>query len=143
MGSQTGYNAHWRCGSSVSVYVQNAYETHTDGTLTCRMTPFAGVGVNVAMEDALSLATQIKQWKQSGASSSIIEPIRAYEEEMFARAEGYAKETMMYLDLFFHERGGIAMCEQFAKAKAEEKAVKAAMVAEVKELSLTAAAIET
>ena len=107
------------------------------------MTPFAGVGVNVAMEDALSLATQIKQWKQSGASSSLIEPICAYEEEMFARAEGYAKETMMYLDLFFHERGGIAMCEQFAKAKAEEKAVKAAMAAEVKELSLTAAAIET
>jgi 2-polyprenyl-6-methoxyphenol hydroxylase-like FAD-dependent oxidoreductase len=106
------------------------------------MTPFAGVGVNVAMEDALSLATQIKQWKQGGISSSLIEPIRAYEEEMFVRAEGYAKETMMYLDLFFHERGGVAMCEQFAKAKAEEKAAKLAVSAEVKELSLTAAAIE-
>jgi 2-polyprenyl-6-methoxyphenol hydroxylase-like FAD-dependent oxidoreductase len=102
------------------------------------MTPFAGVGVNVAMEDALSLATQIKQWKENGASSSLIEPVRAYEEEMFARAESYAKETMMYLDLFFHERGGIAMCEQFAKAKAEEKE-KAAMSVEITELSLTAA----
>ena len=105
------------------------------------MTPFAGVGVNVAMEDALSLATQIKEWKQnvwdkagSDASTSLlIEPIRAYEEEMFARAEKYANETMMYLNLFFHERGGIAMCEQFAKAKAEEKA-KAAVSVEVTEV---------
>lgn len=108
------------------------------------MTPFAGVGVNVAMEDALSLATQIKQWKErvwdkagSNASSSLlIEPVRAYEEEMFDRAEKYAKETMMYYDLFFNERGGIAMCEQFAKAKAEEKA-KAVVSVEVTELSHT------
>lgn len=106
------------------------------------MTPFAGVGVNVAMEDALSLATQIKQWKQnvwdkagSDASSSLlIEPVRAYEEEMFARAERYANETMMYLNLFFHERGGIAMCEQFAKAKAEEKA-KASVSVDVEKVS--------
>lgn len=111
------------------------------------MTPFAGVGVNVAMEDALSLATQIKQWKQNvwdkagpnASSSLLIEPVRAYEEEMFARAEAYAKETMMYFDLFFHERGGVAMCEQFAKAKAEEKAKKEAVSVEVTELSLTAA----
>lgn len=109
------------------------------------MTPFAGVGVNVAMEDALSLATQIKQWKvnvwdkagPSASSSLLIEPVRAYEEEMFVRAEAYAKETMMYYDLFFHERGGVAMCEQFAKAKAEEKA-KAVVSVEVTELSLTA-----
>src|SRR4051794_20404499 len=70
------------------------------------MTPFAGVGVNVAMEDALSLATQIKKWKQNvwdkagpnASSSLLIEPVRAYEEEMFVRAEAYAKETMMYFD---------------------------------------------
>ncbi len=114
------------------------------------MTPFAGVGVNVAMEDALSLATQLKQWKKNvwdkagpnASSSLLMEPVRAYEEEMFPRAEAYAKETMMYYDLFFNERGGIAMCEQFAKAKAEEKASKAPKVdlsAEITELSLTAA----
>jgi 2-polyprenyl-6-methoxyphenol hydroxylase-like FAD-dependent oxidoreductase len=112
------------------------------------MTPFAGVGVNVAMEDALSLANQIKQWKQSvwdkagpsPSSSLLIGPVRAYEEEMFTRAQRYAEETMMYFDLFFHERGGIAMCEQFAKAKAEEKAkaAKTDLSVEVSELSLAA-----
>jgi hypothetical protein len=47
---------------------------------------------------------------------------------------------MMYFDLFFHERGGIAMCEQFAKAKAEEKAkaAKTDLSVEVSELSLAA-----
>ncbi|KAF2490813.1 FAD/NAD(P)-binding domain-containing protein [Lophium mytilinum] len=94
------------------------------------MTPFAGVGVNVAMEDALDLALKLKQWKQevwdkadpsSASDLPLIEPVRKYEEEMFVRAERYAKETMMYLDLFFHERGGSAMCEHFAKAKEEEK----------------------
>lgn len=112
------------------------------------MTPFAGVGVNVAMEDALSLATQIKQWKQnvwdkagpSASTSLLIDPVRAYEEEMFSRAQRYAEETMMYYDLFFHERGGVAMCEQFAKAKAEEKEkTKTAVSVEVSELSLAAA----
>lgn len=112
------------------------------------MTPFAGVGVNVAMEDALSLATQIKEWKQNvwdkagpdASSSLLMEPIRAYEEEMFTRAERYANETMMYLNLFFHERGGIAMCEQFAKAKAEEKAKAGVSIAveEVSEISVEA-----
>lgn len=114
------------------------------------MTPFAGVGVNVAMEDALSLANQIKQWKQnawdkagsSASASLLIDPIRAYEEEMFSRAQRYAEETMMYYDLFFHERGGVAMCEQFAKAKAEEKAkAKTNVEVEVAEL-LPSATVE-
>jgi 2-polyprenyl-6-methoxyphenol hydroxylase-like FAD-dependent oxidoreductase len=58
------------------------------------MKPFAGVRLNVAIEDALSLATQIKQWRRNGASSFLIGPIRGYEEEMFARAEGHTKETI-------------------------------------------------
>jgi hypothetical protein len=92
------------------------------------MTPFAGVGVNVAMEDALSLGLKLKQWKrevwdQSLAQgvSTIIQPTIAYEQEMFARAEAYGKETLMYLNLFFHEKGGRPMLEHFAKTKEQER----------------------
>lgn len=93
------------------------------------MTPFAGVGVNVGMEDALELAHAIIACKASWEEvppfsnvSGLSAAVRQYEENMFPRAEGYARETWMYLDLFFHERGGHAMCEHFARAKEEEKA---------------------
>lgn len=92
------------------------------------ITPFAGVGVNVGMQDALELAekliTHIKasserpHWDAGRASSCIA----AYEEAMFDRAESYARQTMMYLDLFFHERGGKAMVEHFDRVKAAETA---------------------
>ncbi|OAG08643.1 FAD/NAD(P)-binding domain-containing protein [Paraphaeosphaeria sporulosa] len=92
------------------------------------MTPFAGVGVNVAMEDALSLGLKLKQWKREvwdqspeQGVSTIIQPTSAYEQEMFARAEAYGKETWMYLNLFFHEKGGRPMLEHFAKAKEQER----------------------
>ena len=80
------------------------------------MTPFAGVGVNVAMEDALKLGQSIVANKENLSTA-----VRAYEDEMFTRAEVYAKETWMYLNLFFHERGGQAMCEHFAEAKKRQK----------------------
>lgn len=88
------------------------------------MAPFAGVGVNVAMEDALELARVIVSCRDicavtdvSTHASHLSDAVRTYEEAMFVRAESYAKETMMYLDLFFHDTGGRAMCEHFAKAK--------------------------
>lgn len=91
------------------------------------MTPFAGVGVNVAMEDALHLARNIIASKPSWPTeterrSSLAAALAKYEAEMFVRAEDYAKQTWMYLGLFFHERGGIAMVEHFERMRAQEAA---------------------
>lgn len=89
------------------------------------MTPFAGVGVNVAMEDALHLARNIIASKPSWPTnrrSGLATALAAYEAEMFIRAEDYAKQTWMYLGLFFHERGGIAMVEHFERIRAQEAA---------------------
>ncbi|KAL9598757.1 MAG: hypothetical protein Q9179_003794 [Wetmoreana sp. 5 TL-2023] len=88
------------------------------------MTPFAGVGVNVAMEDALHLARNIVAAKDSWQTdkSGIVIALQKYEADMFVRAEDYAKQTWMYLGLFFHERGGIAMVEHFEQTRAQEAA---------------------
>ncbi|KAA8647878.1 hypothetical protein EYZ11_007519 [Aspergillus tanneri] len=107
------------------------------------MTPFAGVGVNVGMEDSLELARAIIACKSSwedvqpfSKATDLSVAVCQYETAMFRRAEDYAKETLMYLDLFFNERGGHAMCEHFARAKEQEKAaapdedIKAAVVPE-------------
>lgn len=92
------------------------------------MTPFAGVGVNVAMEDALHLARKLIAAKDLWQTdkSAIATALQNYEAEMFVRAEEYAKQTSMYLDLFFHERGGIAMVEHFERTRAQEVAAAAA-----------------
>ena len=96
------------------------------------MTPFAGVGVNVAMEDALHLARNIvaakkDQWQTEDEKSAMATALKDYEADMFARAEEYAKQTWMYLGLFFHERGGIAMVEHFERTRAQEAAAAAAL----------------
>jgi len=74
------------------------------------MTPFAGVGVNVAMHDALDLANAICDKTRGNVSTSL----KGFEITMWKRAKQNAEATMMYLDLFFHQRGGIAMVEHFA-----------------------------
>lgn len=91
------------------------------------MTPFAGVGVNVAMEDALRLARHIIAAKESRETDELAfaTALQRYEADMFVRAEEYAKQTWMYLDLFFHERGGIAMVEHFERTRAQEAAAAA------------------
>ena len=92
------------------------------------MTPFAGVGVNVAMEDALHLARNIIAAKDLWQTdkSAMATALKEYEAEMFVRAEEYAKQTWMYLGLFFHERGGIAMVEHFERTRAQEAVAAAA-----------------
>ena len=106
------------------------------------MTPFAGVGVNVAMEDALRLAQHIVAAKESWETdkSAFAAALQRYEADMFVRAEEYAKQTLMYLDLFFHERGGIAMVEHFQQTRAQEAAAaeqeKAGSLTETAEISV-------
>ncbi len=55
------------------------------------MTPFAGAGVNVAMEDALILARSIQ--KRRGNTSMLMEGLQEYEKNMFKRAEASAAIT--------------------------------------------------
>lgn len=59
------------------------------------MTPFAGAGVNVAMEDALILARSLK--KRRGSNSMLTEGLQEYEKNMFKRAE--ASATITYNNL--------------------------------------------
>lgn len=63
------------------------------------MTPFAGVGVNVGMEDALLLAREIISACQG--NNSLDDALKAYEIEMFPRAKENAEKTEhAKLDLF-------------------------------------------
>lgn len=83
------------------------------------MTPFAGVGVNVAMKDSLELSHAILG--AGDEAQSLDKRLETFEVDMWARAKQNAEATMMYQDLFFHERGGIAMVEHFAKKREQEK----------------------
>ncbi|KAI0528039.1 hypothetical protein F5B22DRAFT_16811 [Xylaria bambusicola] len=92
------------------------------------MTPFAGVGVNAAMEDALQLSQSLVAFNEQCGKTAVSthdrllsNAVRDYEEEMFVRVSEYANETWMYLNLFFHERGGYPMCEHFANAKKQQQ----------------------
>ncbi|OAP58851.1 hypothetical protein AYL99_06148 [Fonsecaea erecta] len=62
------------------------------------MTPFAGVGVNLAMIDSLDLAKAIIGC--GGDREKLPEAIKAYEDEMLNRAEQFAKKT--YKGLIHH-----------------------------------------
>ncbi|KAI1768495.1 monooxygenase [Hypoxylon sp. FL1150] len=82
------------------------------------MPPFAGVGVNVAMQDALVLAKQIIGVKNLADSTAVSHAVRNYESEMFDRAEAHAKETMQLQDMQFSERGPYPLVEYFQKQMA-------------------------
>ncbi|KAG9197172.1 hypothetical protein G6514_002195 [Epicoccum nigrum] len=73
------------------------------------MTPFAGVGVNVGMEDALVLGRGIVgAWK---GGKGLDGAVRAYEEEMVPRAARCAEKTWRNKDKRFREGGA----EDFAR----------------------------
>ncbi len=55
------------------------------------MTPFAGAGVNVAMEDALVLARSLQ--RRRGNTSMMMESLQEFEKNMFKRAEASAAIT--------------------------------------------------
>lgn len=59
------------------------------------VTPFAGVGVNLAMEDSLVLARSLI--KRRGSSAMLTEALSEYEANMFKRAEGAAAATYQNL----------------------------------------------
>jgi 2-polyprenyl-6-methoxyphenol hydroxylase-like FAD-dependent oxidoreductase len=55
------------------------------------MTPFAGVGVNVGMTDALVLGKELVA--VSKGEKQLDDAVKTYEEEMFPRAKGFMEET--------------------------------------------------
>ena len=65
------------------------------------MTPFAGVGVNVAMEDALQLAHAIIKCRAD--RREMVEEVWEFEKAMFERAEKNARLTYKNLVRSFGE----------------------------------------
>ncbi|KAH8646086.1 putative monooxygenase [Xylariales sp. PMI_506] len=70
------------------------------------MTPFAGVGVNLAMVDSLRAAQAIIS--SGGDRAKLAENMAAFETEMFVRAEKYAKKTLHGLTHHFTAGGAEA-----------------------------------
>ncbi|KAH0545437.1 hypothetical protein FGG08_000438 [Glutinoglossum americanum] len=76
------------------------------------MTVFAGVGVNVAMHDALDLANAIVAWKKSGARrSGLADAIKGYETRMLERGEENAQHSWKNMGMSFSKGGGEKMVE--------------------------------
>jgi 2-polyprenyl-6-methoxyphenol hydroxylase-like FAD-dependent oxidoreductase len=78
------------------------------------MTPFAGVGVNAAMADALALARAIIG-SQSAQDTNLTAALESYEHEMFLRAEKYAQKTMDNLNEHFSAGGSDKMVERLKR----------------------------
>ena len=73
------------------------------------MTPFAGVGVNVGMEDAMVLGREVVQaWR---GKKGLDDAVRAFEKEMVPRAAKYAEKTWRNKEKRFREGGA----EDFAR----------------------------
>jgi 2-polyprenyl-6-methoxyphenol hydroxylase-like FAD-dependent oxidoreductase len=67
------------------------------------MTPFAGVGVNLAMVDAMMLAKALIS--SNGDKSQLAAVQKEFEQEMFARGEQYARKTAHGLESHFSATG--------------------------------------
>ncbi|KAK4938679.1 hypothetical protein LTR10_020947 [Elasticomyces elasticus] len=76
------------------------------------MTPFAGVGVNLAMFDSLALARAIVAC--GGNAEHMPDAIKAYEQEMFPRAEQFAQRTARGLVGHFSANGVEEMATRIA-----------------------------
>lgn len=76
------------------------------------MTPFAGVGVNVALTDALCLARSLLKF------DNLNDAVKVYEEEMFVRARRNAEKTYKGLQSHFSANGiddRVALLTEHAK----------------------------
>jgi 2-polyprenyl-6-methoxyphenol hydroxylase-like FAD-dependent oxidoreductase len=95
------------------------------------MTPFAGVGVNLAMADALELAAALVQRKDSliakaySDSKNIAMAIKQYEKSMLPRGEENAQKTMANLKSHFSKDGGEEWAGKMRKHYEMQKAAEA------------------
>lgn len=68
------------------------------------MTPFAGVGVNAAMLDALELGNTLVSLKM-GKFPSLNTAIEKYERELFPRVQKFAQKTVNNMEAHFSADG--------------------------------------
>ncbi|MCJ1439949.1 MAG: hypothetical protein MMC23_000430 [Stictis urceolatum] len=88
------------------------------------MTPFAGVGVNVAMRDAVELGERLVQALrgEEGGLEKMHEAVRDFEEEMFLRAEKYATESARGIEGHFSSSGNKERVQQLKRGLAKREA---------------------
>lgn len=79
------------------------------------MTPFAGVGVNMAMLDALELAQEIIASTKTGGASPLANAVRAFEQGMFERAEKDAGASKRNMELMFGDDAPEGLVKKFAE----------------------------
>lgn len=100
------------------------------------MTPFAGVGVNLAMTDALELAKALIARKESivakafSDNHNISVAIKEYEKGLFVRGEEYAKKTWDNMQTHFSKNGGEERVRKMKGRYEQEKAAKEKAAAE-------------
>ncbi|KAI0847237.1 FAD/NAD(P)-binding domain-containing protein [Daldinia vernicosa] len=77
------------------------------------MTPFAGVGVNVGMMDALELAEGVVEYvkQQREGKGCLARMLRKYEEGMFERSQKDAEFTASMMEIEFREDGAEKVVE--------------------------------
>jgi 2-polyprenyl-6-methoxyphenol hydroxylase-like FAD-dependent oxidoreductase len=73
------------------------------------MTPFAGVGVNLALLDSLDLAKAVVAAEKQ---EPLADAIKEYEAQMFKRAEQFARKTWAGLENHFSATGGEEMARR-------------------------------
>ncbi|KAF1997642.1 FAD/NAD(P)-binding domain-containing protein [Amniculicola lignicola CBS 123094] len=87
------------------------------------MSPFAGVGVNVGMVDAMMLAKEIVAAREG--KKSLEEALKTYEEELFPRMKRFAQKTEHGKTGHFSENGAQEFADKlrgyYAAAAAAEK----------------------
>ncbi len=88
------------------------------------MPPYAGEGVNMAMLDALILATELcsERWTETQSA------IAAYEQEMFTRTAEVAQMTMHNTAMFHSPDAGMQLVEMFRGFATESQALSASQV---------------
>jgi len=69
------------------------------------MVPFAGEGVNVAMEDSMKLARAIIDAAETGTKEALFAKVKAFEEDMFKRAALIQRESYENMQDFFFTPG--------------------------------------
>jgi 2-polyprenyl-6-methoxyphenol hydroxylase-like FAD-dependent oxidoreductase len=90
------------------------------------MTPFAGVGVNVALADALELARALIKRKDKLDAVNLAEALKEYEESMFVRGEENMAKTWKGLEHHFSATG---IDERVGKLQERDRKIAAHMAA--------------